>query len=133
MNCRRIPGNYIHIKQNHYNQPFHDPIDAHIYDNLLRYLNEFIKENHIPNDGLIDICYTDQNVIVVITKNTVAWTETLHNKLCERFNVILNSVEKVELFEPRNYNLNIYYIYITKFHNEDYNTEFSVKFKDIHF
>lgn len=134
MNPKRIPGNYIHIKQNHYNQPSHDPIDAHIYDNLPRYLNEFIKENRISiNDGLIDVCYTDQGAIVIITKNNVAWTETLHNNLCERFNVILNAVEKVEQFEPENYNLDIHYIYIHKFHDEHYNDKFSVKFQDIHF
>ena len=132
MNCKRLPGNYIHIKQN-YTSPLNGPIDNLIYDDLPGYLNKFVKENSIPNDGIIEVCYTDENVIVIISKNNVAWTETLHNRLCEIFNVILNSVERVELFEPENYNLSIYYIYTHKFHNEHYNDKFSVKFKDIHF
>ncbi|WP_296882163.1 hypothetical protein [uncultured Methanobrevibacter sp.] len=126
MDCKRLPGNYLNIKN--YNLP-----KTHISDNLPEQLSIFRKENKILNDGLIELCYTDSDVIVIISKNTVAWTETLHNKLCEKFNVILTSVEKNELFEPRNYKLNIIWIYIPKFYNDKHNDDFSVKFKNVNF
>lgn len=126
MDCKRLPGNYLNIKN--YNLP-----KNHLPNNLPEQLDRFKKENEILNDGLIELCYTDSNVIVIMSKNTVAWTETLHNKLCEKFNVILNSVEKNELFEPRRYKLNIIWMYIPKFYKDKYNDEFSVQFKDVNF
>ncbi|MBP3226486.1 MAG: hypothetical protein J6M08_06155 [Methanobrevibacter sp.] len=126
MDCKRLPGNYLNITN--YNKP-----QTHLSDNLPEQLSEFRKENNIKNDGLIELCYTDRDVIVIISKNTVIWTETLHNKLCDKFNVILNSVEKDEIFEPRNYKLNVIWLYIPKFFVDKYNDEFSVKFKDLNF
>jgi len=132
MDCKRLPGNYIEIKGWHLNIK-KDRYDNPLWNNLPRYLDEFIKRNDIKNDGLIELCYTDNDVIVIISKNKVAWTETLHNKLCDTFDVILHYVERVELFEPRNYKCDVYYFYIPKFHDDKYNDEFSVKFKDIKF
>lgn len=124
MDCKRLPGNY-------HNNIKPDNKPKHQLSNLPQRLTEFRKK-HLQNDGLIELCYTDMGVIVIISKNTIAWDEKLHEQLCDEFDVILHAVEKNELFEPRNYKLNVYYHYIPK-GIDKYNDEFSVKFKDIRF
>ena len=119
MECSRLPGYYFDkIKTN--NKPQYG-----ISEQLPRELDEF-RRQFLGNDPYIELGYADEGIILVTSKSSVAWTEKLHECFCEAFNVILNSVEKVETFEPRNYRLTMFYFYIPKFYNKKYDDEFSI-------
>lgn len=123
MKCKRLPGTYlsnIKTKKHQYK----------ISEQLPRQLDEF-RRQFLGNNPYIELGYTDEGVILVTSKNSVEWTEKLHECFCEAFNMILHSVEKVETFEPRNYKLSVYYLYIPAFYNKKDNELFSVKFKDV--
>lgn len=123
MKCTRLPGNYFDIKTNNkpqYRLPHHLP----------RHLDEFIRQN-LGNTPYIELGYTDTGVILITSKNKLEWNKTIHDSFCETFNVILHSVEKVETFKPRNYEMNIYYLYIPKFYVDNYNELYSVDINDV--
>lgn len=123
MKCKRLPGTYlsnIKTKKPQYK----------ISEQLPRQLDEF-QRRFLGNNSYIELGYTSEGVVLVTSKNIVEWTERLHECFCEAFNMILHSVEKVETFEPRNYKLSVYYLYIPAFYNKKDNELFSVKFKDV--
>ena len=123
MKCKRLPGNYLsNIKTK---KP-----QCEISEQLPRQLDEF-QRRFLGNNSYIELGYTSEGVVLVTSKNIVEWTERLHECFCEAFNVILHSVEKVETFKPRNYEMNIYYLYIPKFYVDNYNELYSVDINDV--
>lgn len=124
MKCKRLPVNYLDkIKTNNKAQ-------YKISKQLPEQLEEF-RRRFLWNNPYIELGYTDDGIVLVISKNSVEWDHHYHSLLSKRLNLILHSVEKVETFEPMNYKLSVYYLYIPAFYNKKDNELFSVKFKDV--
>lgn len=85
---------------------------------------------HRLNMSNIQLLYNDY-AIVVLADHPESWTERYHESLCNRFPVILYSVEKNEVIHARDVNTTMVYQYINKFMKDKWNEINEVKWNQI--
>ena len=103
-----------YIKNNVVNK-FDDGLPENIGDLL-----ESFQEEYFSSDDDIFIGYTQSNIVVVKSFDKRLWNESLHEKLCERFNLILNVVDITDSYNPSGHKEEVTCMYIPRPFNEEY-------------
>ena len=100
-------------------------------DNLQGKLEDFLAEHSTSLEHKIVKIGYNAYEIKILCKTLHTWTEDIHEKFVDNFNVLLYEVEIEEDIHAKEREFSILYTYIPKFIKKKHNEEYAVDFRYI--